>query len=333
MSSRASVTLGFRRANSRGESVRGAGRFGDRVLLGLCALAGLIVALTLGDIVYQLVSNSRPAISKFGLGFLVHQRWAPNFRIFGAAGLIYGTAVSSLFAMALATPLGVAIALYLAMIAGPRVRAVVGPLVEMLAAVPSIIVGFWGVIVLAPFLQKHVEPGLHSALGFIPLFGEPQTTGISLFAAGIVLTLMTLPIISSLCRDLFLTVPQELRDGAAALGATRWEIIRGIVLPSTLSGVTAATILALGRALGEAIAVSLVIGDANGIHASLFQPASTLAERIANQFPNPVNDLHLAAMFYCGLILLVIGLITTLAARAIAGRFDVERSYSRAVAV
>jgi phosphate transport system permease protein len=170
---------------------------------------------------------------------------------------------------------------------------------------------------------------LHSALGFIPLFGAPQTTGISVFTAGLVLTLMILPIISSLSRDLFLTVPTELKEGAEALGATRWEVIRGIVLPSTASGVTAATVLALGRALGEAIAVSLVIGDSNGLHASLFQPGSTLAERIANQFQNPVNKLHLASMFYAGLILLVIGLMTSLGARVIGRRFDVQRALAR----
>ena len=201
----------------------------------------------------------------------------------------------------------------------------------MLAAVPSIIYGFWGVIVLAPFIQK-IEPGLHSALGFIPLFGPPQTTGISVFTAGLVLTLMILPIVASLCRDLFLTVPTELKEGAEALGATRWEVIRGIVLPSTISGVSAATVLGLGRALGEAIAVSLVIGDANGIHTSLFQPGSTLAERIANQFPSPDNPLHTASMFYAGLLLLLICLLTSLGARAIAGRFDVERRYARAAA-
>jgi phosphate transport system permease protein len=242
--------------------------------------------------------------------------------------MIYGTAVSSAMALAIATPLGIAIAIYLAMIAPAAVRRIVGPLVEMLAAVPSIIFGLWGVLVLAPFIQ-HLEPGLHSALGFIPLFGAPQTTGISVFTAGIVLSLMILPIISSLSRDLFLTVPRELTEGAEALGATRWEIIRGIVLPTTVSGVTAATVLGLGRALGEAIAVSLVIGDANGIHASLFQPGATLAERIANQFQSPVNSLHLASMFYAGLILLVIGLMTSLGARAIAGRFDVQRALAR----
>jgi phosphate transport system permease protein len=211
------------------------------------------------------------------------------------------------------------------MMAPRRVSAFIGPLVEMLAAVPSIIYGFWGLIVLVPFIDS-LEPGLHNALGFIPLFGRPSTIGIGMLTAGIVLTVMILPIISALTRDLFLTVPQELKDGAAALGATQWEIIRGIVLPSTASGVGAAVILGLGRALGEAIAVSFVIGDGNRINASVFQPAGALAERIANQFPGALNPTHTAAMFYCGLILVAIGMLTSMAARAIASRFDVNRT-------
>jgi phosphate transport system permease protein len=285
----------------------------------------------LADVVYQLISNASPAISRYGLGFLVHTTWAPNFRVFGVAAMIYGTVVSSLFALVLAGPLGISIGLYLALMAPRRVSAIIGPLVEMLAAVPSIIYGCWGVLVLAPFVL-HLEPGLHSALGFIPIFGAAQTTGISVFTAGIVLTVMILPIVSALTRDLFLTVPRELKEGAEALGATRWEVIRGIVLPSTISGVSAAMVLALGRALGEAIAVSLVIGDAAGIHPSFFMPGSTLAERIAIQFPSPDNAMHTAALFYAGVVLLAIGLFSSLAARAIAGRFDVDRSYARAVA-
>lgn len=295
------------------------------MLYALCATAGLIAVLTLVDVIYQLVSNSQLATSRFGLGFLGHQTWAVHFNAFGAAALIYGTAVTSFLALALAAPLGIAIAIYLAMIAPPRVRSVIGPVVEMLAAVPSVIFGFWGVFVLVPFIQ-HLEPGLHSALGFIPLFGTPQPVGISIFAAVIVLTLMILPIISSLGRDLFLTIPPELTDGAAALGATRWEVIRGIALPSTVSGITAACVLALGRALGEAIAVSLVIGDVTAIHASIFSGGATLAERIAIQFPATSTNLQRASLFYAGLILLVITLLTSLAARVITTRFDVQRA-------
>ena len=295
----------------------------------LCLAAGVVIVVALVDVIYQLANNGSLAISKFGLGFLVHSTWKPGFHVEGAGALIYGTVVSSLMALVLATPLGIAIGLYLSMMAPRKVRATVGPLVEMLAAVPSIIYGFWGLVVLVPFLDN-LEPGLHSALGFIPLFGTASPTGISTFAAGIVLAVMILPIISALSRDLFLTVPDELKDGAAALGATRWEVIRGTVLSTTVSGVSAAVVLGLGRALGEAIAVSFVIGDSDVRSTSLFKPGASIAERIANQFPGAVNALHTSALFYCALVLVVISMLTSLAARAIAGRFDVQASLGRA---
>jgi phosphate transport system permease protein len=320
------LTLGRRGSRAPGQNRRRpARRTGDRVMFVLCAAAGLLLVLILADVVYQVAHDAGPAISRFGLGFLGHTDWRPNVNLEGAGALIYGTAVSSGIALVLATPLGIAIGVYLSMMAPPRVRALVGPLVEMLAAVPSIIYGFWGLVVLVPFVD-HLEPGLHKVLGFLPLFGPPSPIGISLLSAGLVLTVMILPIISALSRDLFLTVPRELTDGAAALGATRWEVIRGIVLPSTASGVGAAVILGLGRALGEAIAVSFVIGDVNAVHLSLLQPGSSLASRIANQFQGALNNLHVAAMFYAGLILVVIGMITSIAARAIARRFDVNRA-------
>jgi len=215
------------------------------------------------------------------------------------------------------------------MMAPPAIRATVGPLVEMLAAIPSVIVGLWGVAVLAPFAATTLEPLFHNVLGFIPLFGEPQTTGLSIFTAGVGLTVMVLPIVAALSRDLFLTVPDELKDGAAALGATRWEIIRGVVLPTTVSGVAAATVLGLGRALGEAIAVTQMIGDGAGIHASLFLPGNSLASRIATEFTSPESKLHIPSLFYLALILLVIGVATSLLARRIASRFDVQRVLAR----
>jgi phosphate transport system permease protein len=303
-----------------------AGRTGDRILFALCAGAGLLAVFVLGEVVYQVISGARPAISKFGLGFLVHSRWQPNFSLFGAAQALVGTAFTSAIALALATPLGIAIGLYLAIMAPPAVRTVVGPMVEMLAAIPSVIVGFFGLIVFAPWVANHIEPALHDVLGFIPLFGDPQTTGFSLFTAGLVLTIMVLPIIAALSRELFLTVPVELTEGAAALGATRWEIIRGVVLPTTASGVAAATVLGLGRALGEAIAVLQVVGDGTGIHSSLFLPGETLAARIANEFTAPESKLHIPSLFYLALVLLVIGLVTSVLARMIATRFDVHRT-------
>ena len=325
MSSRARIksalpVLALRR--NRQSSVSG---FGDRVLYALCALAGLLATFVLVEIVYQVIHGASPSISRFGLGFIVHARWQPNFSSFGAASALFGTLVCSLTALVIATPLGIAIGLYLSMIAPGSVRRIVGPLVEMLAAIPSVIVGFWGVAVLAPFVAQHLEPFLHSVLGFIPIFGAPQTTGLSVFTAGLGLSLMILPIIAALSRDLFLTVPEDLKDGAAALGSTRWEIIRGVVLPTTASGVAAATVLGLGRALGEAIAVLQMIGDGTGVHSSLFLPGTSLASRIANEFESPESKLHIPSLYYLALILLVIGLTTSAIARWIGRRFDVQR--------
>jgi phosphate transport system permease protein len=300
---------------------------GDMVLHGLCVLAGLIAAFVLVEIAYQVISGAAPAISTFGLGFLGHINWAPNLNHFGAAVMLYGTAVTSAIAMLIAVPLSVAIALYLSMLAPGPVRAIVGPLVEMLAAIPSVILGFWGVIFLAPFVQAHVEPWLHSWFGFIPIFGPPQTTGLSVFTAGLLLTVMVVPIIASLSRDLFLTVPRELKEGAEALGATQWEVIRGVVLPSTISGVAAATTLGLGRALGESIAVLSVIGTGSSIHGSTFLTGNTMAARIAQDIQYPVSKLQVHSIFYLALILLVFGVVTNLIARAVARRYDVHRAF------
>lgn len=308
---------------------RRAGGIGDGVLLGLCALAGLITVVVIAEVIYQVINGASPAISRFGLGFVVHTGWKPNLSVFGGGGMLFGTLVTAVIAMALATPLGIAIGLFLAMLAPRGVRTVVGPLVEMLAAIPSVVLGLWGVIVLAPVVQSTFEPALHSVLGFIPIFGTPQTTGLSIFTAGLVLTVMVVPIVASLSRDLFLSVPRELQDGAAALGATRWEVIRGVVLPTTSSGVIAAALLGLGRALGEAVAVAEVVGGASTIHASLYEPGSTLASRIINEIESLDNSLHLASLFYAALILLVLGVLTNLIAQLIASRLSGERMLAR----
>ncbi len=300
-------------------------RVGDGLLYGLCVLASLLAVTALLLIGYKVVSGAGPAISKFGLGFLTSSVWQPNFNQLGAASLLYGTAVTSAVALALATPIAIAIALFLSLLAPTGVSRVISPLVEMLAAIPSVILGFWGLIIFAPFVHTNIEPWLHDTLGFIPIFGTPQSTGSSVFTASLILTIMVVPIIASISRDLFLTVPAELQDGATALGATRWEMIRGVVLPSTASGVAAATFLGLGRALGEAIAVSQVIGKGSVIQASLFDTGDTLASRIAVEFPGAVSNLQIAALFYLGVILLVIGLIANLFAQWIGRRFDVSQ--------
>ena len=306
--------------------VRTADRVGDRVLHGLCMLAALLAVLALGAIAYKVVDGASPSISRFGLGFLTHTTWKPNppFEVFGAGSLIFGTAVTSFMALLLAVPLAVSIALYLSMAASPRVRGVIGPLVETLAAIPSVILGFWGILVFGPFLQKHIEPFLHGVFGFLPIFGGTPTTGTGLFNAGLILTIMVVPIVASISRDLFLSVPRELREGATALGATRWEVLRGVVLPHSASGVAAAACLGLGRALGEAIAVTQVIGAGNAIHASLFQTGDTLASRVADQFAGATTRLQIASLFYLGVILLVIGLLANITAQWIGRRFDVS---------
>jgi phosphate transport system permease protein len=299
-------------------------RVGDVLFRGLCALAALLAVVLIAAIAYQLFSGASPAISRFGLGFLVHEVWQPNFENLGAATFLYGTAVTCLTTMALAVPLGVSIGLFLSTVASGRVRAVIGPLVEMLAAIPTVILGFWGILVLGPFLSSHVEPFLHNTLGFLPILGAPATTGAGLFTASLILTIMVVPIIAAITRDLCLTVPGELRDGATALGATRWEVMRGVILPSTASGVVAASFLGLGRALGEAIATSQVLGAGNFIHSSLFETGDTLASRIAGQVQGAPFKLQHASLFYLGAILLVLGLLANVSARMIVRRFNVH---------
>ncbi len=297
-------------------------RIGDGILYGLCALAALLGVVLLLLVGYQVVDGASPAISKFGIGFLTHTTWQPNFNVYGAGSVLFGTIVSSFVALAIGGPVAVAIGLYLSMLAPKGVRGVISPLVEMLAAIPSVILGFWGILVLAPFVQSDVEPWLHDTLGFIPLFGPPQTTGASVFTASLILTIMIVPIVASISRDLFLAVPGDVQDGASALGATRWEVVRGVVLPSTGSGVVAASLLGLGRALGEAIAVTQVIGAGSAIKASLFETGDTMAARIANQFPGNLNALHEASLYYLGAILLAIGLLSNLFAQWIGRRFE-----------
>jgi phosphate transport system permease protein len=305
-----------------------ADRAGDWVIRALCALACLIALAVMVDLAYKVISGAHLAFARYGLHFLTTTDWKPNFDRFGALTLIYGTAVTSGMALVLAVPIGVSIGLFLSLLAPQRLRGIIGPLVEMLAAIPSVILGLWGIFVLAPALRD-AEPWLHRTLGFVPLFGRPETTGASIFAAGLILTIMVIPIIASISRDLFLTVPRELQDGAIALGLTQWEVVRGVILPTTASGVVSAAILGLGRALGEAIAVAQVIGAGNLIHGSFFESGDTMASRIALQFPGALSKLHFASLFYLAVILLALGLISNLAAQLIMRRFGPERALAR----
>ena len=302
-------------------------RLGDRLLLGLTALASLITIALIVLIAYRVLRGASLAIGTFGLSFLWHTVWDTNKGIFGAGTLLFGTAVTSLIALLIAGPLGIGIALFLTELAPRGVRGIVVSLVEMLAAVPSVVLGLWGILVLGPFVANHLEPWLKSTFGFIPLFsGDPSSSGI--LPASLVLAIMVVPIVASICRELFLAVPRELEDGALALGATRWEMVRGVILSSSKPGIAAALILGTGRALGEAIAVTQMIGGSlsPNIPSSLFATGDTLASRIAEQFQGAVTKLQISSLFYLAAVLLVIGLLTNLAAQLIVRRFEFQRT-------
>ena len=301
-------------------------RLGDAGLRGLTAATGLGALVLVGLIVWKIVDGARLSIGHFGLSFVWHQVWDPNRDVYGALNLIYGTAITSGVALLFAAPISIAIGLYLSELAPGGVRGVVGSLIEMLAAVPSVVIGLWGILVLGPFVQQDLEPALGSVLGWTPFFRGAHHTG-GLLPAMIVLTIMIVPISSAVCRELFLTVPADLKEGAIGLGLTRWEMVRGVVLPYTRGGVVAAILLGLGRALGEAIAVTQVIGSAQGIHISFFQLGDTLASRIANQYQGALTHLAVSSLVYLALILLVFTLAVNVSAQVIVKRFEARHGH------
>jgi phosphate transport system permease protein len=308
---------------------RGRFRPGDAVLYIVTLMAALTGVVLLALITREVLADAWPAMQKFGLHFLTTQAWGDhNNTLFGAKSFIFGTVVTSLGALLLATPISLAIALFLSELAPRWLRAAVAPLVELLAAIPSVVLGLWGILVLGPFVKGTLGPGLHGTLGWLPFFATKPTYASNLFAAILILTIMIVPIVSSICRELFVGVPQELKDGALALGSTRWEVIRGVVFPYARAGIAAALILGLGRAVGEAIAVTQVIGANVAIHWDLFQPGDTLASRIAGQYQGADTALQVASLVYLAVILLVFSLVANLAAqlivRRVAGRHQMR---------
>jgi phosphate transport system permease protein len=302
-------------------------RVGDGLLYGLTALAAILGVLVVFAIVWRVADGAWPAIKLFKLSFLWHNEWNAPLNRYGARDFIIGTVVTSFGAMLLSAPLSIAIGLFLSELAPPWLRTPVGSLVDMLAAVPSVVVGLWGIYVLAPFDARHVQPFLGSFLGWIPIFAHGgDKTESTMFTAMIVLTIMTIPITSSICRELFLGVPTELEEGSIGLGATRWEMVKTVVVPSVRGGVVAAVILGLGRALGEAIAVTQVIGNFIPLKTSIFEPGDTIASRVANQYQGAVNNTQVAALIYLALILLVITFLTNLAAQRVVKRFEFQRT-------
>jgi phosphate transport system permease protein len=293
-------------------------RIGDPLLRGLSGLAAAIAVAAIAGILYEVIHLAWPAVSEFGVGFLTTNDWNPVAKRFGAAPFLYGTVVTSFIALVLATPLSIAISIYLTELAPRQIRRPVATLVDLLAAIPTVILGLWGILVLGPFMRDTVEPTLHSVLGFLPIFdGDPSAFGY--LTAALILTIMATPIITSVTREVFETVPGDLKEASYALGATRWEMVREVVLPYSRPGIVGATILGLGRAIGEAIAVAQVIGGASLINASLFHTGGTLAAQIASQFQNSAG-LQKASLAYLGLILLLFAVVVNVIARVIVQR-------------
>ncbi|HZQ15975.1 MAG TPA: phosphate ABC transporter permease subunit PstC [Gaiellaceae bacterium] len=301
-------------------------RIGDGLLYGLTALAAVLGVLVVFAIIWRVADGAWPAIKVFHVGFLWHTQWNANLNEFGAREFIIGTVVTSFGAMLLSAPLSIAIGLFLSELAPPAIRTPIGSLVDMLAAVPSVVVGLWGIYVLAPFDAQHVQPAIHDVLGWIPIFGGDPHTESTVFTAIVVLTIMTIPITSSICRELFMGVPTELEEGSIGLGATRWEMVRTVVVPSVRGGVVAAIILGLGRALGEAIAVTQVIGNFIPLRSTLFASGDTIASRVANQYQGATTNLQIASLIYLALVLLVITFLTNYAAQRVVKRFEFQRT-------
>jgi len=281
---------------------------GDGIFRGIVVLCALTILVVVGLIVFELIIQSRLSMSKFGFSFLVKQVWDPVAEDFGALPFIYGTVVSSLLGLLIAVPLSVGTALFLTELCPRWLRGTLSLLVELLAAIPSVIYGLWAIFVLSPFLRLHIQPFLAKYFGWTGLFSGPKY-GWGMLAAGIVIAIMILPIIASITREVITAVPRVQREAALALGATKWEMLKMAVLRNARPGIFGAIILGLGRALGETMAVTMVIGNRPEIAKSLFAPGYTLASVLANEFSEAVGNVYLSALVQMGLILFVITLI------------------------
>jgi phosphate transport system permease protein len=278
-------------------------RFGDRAFQWLTLLMALSVFVLIVLIGYELAQGSRLALQKFGWHFLISSDWDPVNEQFGALPFIFGTIVSSAIALLIAVPISIATAVYLTELAPLWLRQPLIMFIELLAAVPSVILGLWGIFVMVPWLRDHLFPWLQKTLGFLPFFKGP-IYGVSILAGGIIIAIMIVPIITSVSREILRSVPGLQREAAYALGATRWEVTRIAVLSYAKKGLFGAVILGLGRALGETMAVTMVIGNRPEIAKSLFAPGYTLASVVANEFTEATTDTYLSALFEIGLVLL-----------------------------
>ncbi|MFN0179941.1 MAG: phosphate ABC transporter permease subunit PstC [Gemmatimonadales bacterium] len=292
---------------------------GDLVFKVALTVAAIAVPALLAFLVWELYVGSRLAIERYGLGFVVGTTWDPVAEEFGAAPLIFGTLVSAALALLIAVPLSLGVAIYLTEFAPKWLRQPVAFIIELLAAIPSVVYGLWGIFVLIPILRTAVFPFLRDTLGFLPLFQGP-IYGNSMLAAGIILAIMVMPYVMSVSREVLLAVPASQREAALGLGATRWEATWTAVVPYARSGIIGAIILGLGRALGETMAVTMLIGNRHEIAASLFAPGYTMAAVIANEFTEAATDIHFSALTYVALVLFVVTVLVNAGARLLIWR-------------
>ncbi len=293
-------------------------RLGDRTFKLVATAAAGLVLLSLGAAALSMLYGGLPAFRKFGLGFLTSSVWDPVAQNFGALVPIYGTIVSSALAMLLAIPVSFGIAVFLTEVAPAWMRVPVASAIELLAGIPSIIYGMWGLFIFAPIMGEIVEPWLNDAIGPIPLLGALFTgppLGIGMLTAGIILGVMVIPFISSVMRDVFSLVPGSLREAAFALGATRWEVVRGVVVPYTRTAVVGGIFLGLGRALGETMAVTFVLGNAHEFYISLLQPGNSIAAAIANEFTEADSPTYVSSLIALGFVLFVVTFLVLAAAK------------------
>ena len=301
--------------------------FSDAFFHRLTQGSALVVLLILGGVIVSLVEGSLPAFHRFGFGFLTSEVWNPVTKKFGALGPIYGTVVTSAIAMLIAVPLGLGIAVFLTELCPPALRRPIGIAIELLAGIPSIIYGIWGLFVFAPFLQQCVQPYAIALFANVPvlstLFAGPPY-GIGILTAALILAIMVLPFVTSISRDVFETVPPMLKESAYGMGCTTWEVVWNVVIPYTRVGVIGGVMLGLGRALGETMAVTFVIGNAHRISPSLFAPGTTISASIANEFTEAVGDLYTSSLIALGLILFIITFIVLAIAKVMLLRLEAQ---------
>lgn len=297
----------------------------ERIFRAATLSAAILVLLILGGVGVSLVRGAWPAVSHFGFSFVTREIWNPVTDEYGALAPIYGTVVTSVIAMLLAVPAGFGIALFLTELCPPLLKRPIGVAVELLAAVPSIIFGIWGLFVLAPVLQKHTQPWLIEHVGSVPFIGglfKGPPFGIGILTAGVVLAIMVLPFIAATMRDVFDTVPPMLKESGYGLGATTWEVMWNVVVPHSRVGIVGGIMLGLGRALGETMAVTFVIGNAHRISSSLLAPGTTISSAIANEFTEAVGDLYTSSLIALGLLLFLITFTVIAAAQAMLRRLE-----------